>query len=402
MKHIIWREGTSGPGIDKARAWLRERFDIPGLVAKAIRNGDSVRDLPATGPFDATLRGWVRQYQAIFNASRDPAAVRFRHRVGGRLPDTGDIDWRTRLLMRIDEKLADDPAVLLPAGVVARRSPLTPIELQAAPPGERYVGHAYRIERLDLLLAALGLAARKVNTISDKRIAPLDGPLLVSEGHMLYDAATNASECAALVQALGVPNTNRWRRGPRVQDIAVLAPGTVVATLGSGAYRSDYSGESHVGIFLGKTDTALIMLDQAKGGGAKLGIRAKPFDRPHTRKPVEPLKYLNSDFSYRMPFIDQDGNQAWRRDFSIKTVMVKTDLTKDGSEYYVLLDDGSVARRDSPDDVKRTAEEQKQAVGGFVDGLFEGVDLGKDAGAKLREALEGMRPTSGAPSLAPQ
>ena len=411
MKHVIWREGTGGPGIEKARAFLRGYFDIAGLAAMASRKGDSGRDLPATGAFDPDLRGWVRQFQASFNSSREKTAVRLRILLKG-LPDNGDIDWRTRLVMKIDEKLADDAQVMLPDGVVAKQSPLTPDELKVAPPpGERYIGNAYRVHGLDRLLAALGLSDRKVNSVSDKRIALLDGPLMVPDTHALYRKATEASECAALVQALGVPGTERWQRGPHVQDIAYLAPGTVIATLGTGVYLSDYSGKSHVGIFLWKTDKALVMLDQFKGGDGKGGIRdgkvairVKPFNRGSSELRVKASRYIKPDYGYRKEFIDKDGNKSWRHDYSLKTVMVKMDLTSDGSEYYVLLDDGTVARRDSRNAVQRTAAENKQAAHSYAEELFEGVDVAgsKEAGAKLRQAIEGLRAAPAAPPLQPR
>ena len=173
----------------------------------------------------------------------------------------------------------------------------------------------------------------------------------------------------------------------------------MIATLGTGVYLSDYSGKSHVGIFLWKTKDALVMLDQYKGGKGKVGIRVKPFNQGYDEKPVQALRYLDPKFGYREPFIDKNGQKAWRHNFSLKTVTTRVDLTGDGSEYYILLDDGSVARRDSPHDVLRTAEEQKQAVRAFVGELFEGVNVGgsKEAGAKLREALEGVKPVTAAP-----
>jgi hypothetical protein len=400
MKHVIWQEGSSGPGIDQARGFLCGYF--ADLLNSAARKGDAI-GLPATGPFDANLRTWIRQFQAVFNRSTKPAAMTLKHKLPhGRLPDGGEIDWRTRLVMGIDEKLAGDDAILLPDAVVAKLSPLTALELKAAPPREHYVGNAYRVENLDKLLAALGLTERRVGTVSTKRIAPLDeGRFLVPEGHALYAAAREKSECAALVQSLGVPNTNRWRRGPHVQDIEALAPGTVIATLGEGVYLSDYSGKSHVGIFLDKTRHGLVMLDQWAGSDGKLGIRFKPFSASHHDRPVNMARLIDPNYSYRSSVIDKDGRTSWRHDYSLKTLSVHADLTGDGSAYYILLDDGHVARHDSPDSLRRTKDEDRQVVRAFVNELFEGVDIAGDAkrsGERLREALEGVKP----PPLAPR
>jgi hypothetical protein len=399
MKHVVWKEGASGPGIDQARAFLRSYF--ADLLGMAKRHGDAI-DLPAQGAYDANLRSWVQQFQAIFNKSTSPSVRRARAKLGGSLPSNGDIDWRTRAVMGIDEALADDPAIHLP-DAQAKQSPLTPLELATARPGERFIGMAYRIDGLDKLLAALGLTDQKVGHISDMRIAPFDdGYYMVPKDHPLYDAAADKSECAALVQAFGVPNTNRWRRGPHVQDIASLTPGTVIATLGTGVYLSDYSGMSHVGIFLGKTDKGLFMLDQYRGGDGKVGIRLKQFNAPHKITKVPPSEFLDPNFSYRMPVVEKDGSTSYARDYSLATVRLRVGITGDGSEYYVLLDDGSIARRDSNKDRLRTPEEERLAVRALINELFEGVNLGdpKAQAEMLRKACEGMKPPA-PPSSAP-
>jgi hypothetical protein len=298
--------------------------------------------------------------------------------------------------MGISETLADDDAIQLP-DVVAVTLALTATELEAAKPGERLTGWAYRVKDLDKLLSALGLKDAPVGTVSDKRIAPLEeGSFVVPEGHALYGAAADKSECAALVQSLGVPNTNRWRRGPRVQDIKTLEPGTVIATLGSGVYLSDYSGKSHVGIFLRKTDLGLVMLDQFRGGNGKLGIRFKKFGTPHRRQRVNASKYISPSYSYRMEVVDQHGKKKYARDYSLNTVRYRENLTGDGSEYYVLLDNGNVAREKSDAHRTRTPEENRQAAKELVAELFDGVDImgPKDAGEKLRKALEGVKPAA--------
>jgi Putative peptidoglycan binding domain len=74
-----------------------------------------------------------------------------------------------------------------------------------------------------------------------------------------------SNECASLVQAFGLPQTRHWRRGPRVRDMAAVLPGTVVATMRDDRYYSDYSGRSHVAIFLRKDDHGMLTVDQWNG-----------------------------------------------------------------------------------------------------------------------------------------
>ena len=386
MKHVVWKEGASGPGVDAVRTFLREyNADVLKLAEQLSHRSGPTFTLPASGPFDFNLRGWVRRFQMAANAKLKKKT----------LPENGDVNWNTRRAMGIDEALAADDAINLPDGVAAAQFALTATEIEAGGPGDRFTGRAYRVANLDKLLASLGLKDAKAGTVSDKRIAPLDeGTFVVSQGHVLYGSAADKSECAALVQAFGVPNTNRWRRGPRVQDIESLTPGTVIATLGTGVYLSDYSGKSHVGIFLRKTDLGLVMLDQFRGGDGTLGIRFKRFGAEHKKTRVKASKFIDPGYSYRMEVTDKRGKKGFARDYSLDTVRYRENLTGDGSEYYVLLDDGGVVREDSTAHKHRTPEENRQAAREFVDELFEGVDImgPKDAGEKLRKALEGVKP----------
>src|SRR5262249_55657648 len=155
----------------------------------------------------------------------------------------------------------------------------------------------------------------------------------------------------------------------------------------------DYSGKSHVGIFLWKHAHGLAMLDQYVGDGGALGIRYKPFGAPHPRSRVPALRYVNPDYSYRMPVVDAQGNTAWARDYSLATVRYRDNLIGDGSEYYVLLDDGSVARRTSNAHRLRTPEEDREAQIDAVHEMFKGLDVmgPRDAAERLRRALEGVK-----------
>jgi hypothetical protein len=333
----------------------------------------------------------------------------------GRLIESGEIDWATRRVMGIDEALARDDAIQLPAGVRASKSSLTATELKAAHRDERFVGGTYRVEAVDALLAKLGLKFDPTNTkplLSDYRVAPLDeGKFIVPKGHILFGPATeklgqlglkktafDKSECAALVQCLGVANTDQWRRGPWVQGTDFLAPGTVIATLRSGVYLSDYSGRSHVGIFLGKDHHGLWMLDQFRGGTGTVGIRRKTFGAPHHEVRVKASTYLFDGYSYRREIVDKDGKKIYGHDYSLDTIRTKSELTGDGSEYYILLDDGEVARKDSPvADRPRSPEENREAVKELVTELFgmtseEFAEKVRRDAQELRNAADSVRP----------
>jgi hypothetical protein len=178
-----------------------------------------------------------------------------------------------------------------------------------------------------------------------------------------------------------------------VQDIEFLERGTVVATLGSGVYLSDYSGKSHVGIFLRKTAHGLAMLDQYRDGDGTLGVRVKPFGAPHTRTRVKASRYIDPNHSHRMEVTDARGNKAYAQDYSLQAVRYRTNLIGDGSEYYVLLDDGQVARPVSDKDRLRTPAEAAEAIGDFVQEVLEESEArsAKDTKA-LMEALQRVRP----------
>jgi hypothetical protein len=365
VKHVIWNEKSDekllGPafrqGINQARARFTSFSDEPV-------------DLPAQGGFDATLRRWVKYFQESFNKAKSPAAAQARAGLKGKLIETGDIDWATRKVLAIDEALATDDAIQIPDGIAVRQSPLTMNEAKAARPGERFIGSAYRVDGLDKLLQKLGLPDKVQEKVSDYRVAPLDeGNFIVPKGHALYGDAQEKSECAALVQCLGVSNTRYWRRGPRVQGMNPSPdPGTVIATLGTGVYLSDYSGQSHVGIFLGQDKSGLWMLDQYVGSTGVVGIRWKAFGARHDEVKLRPLQYVGHAF--RREVIDKSGNKIYGQDYRYQTVSKRRNLTSDGSEFYILLDDGKVARRDTAPDLRPTQQQTKQVAKEIVDEIF--------------------------------
>lgn len=388
MRHVIWRSGDSGPGVDAVRSAIASHFD------KEILKGELI--LAPKGAIDPVLQQHVAIFQKRFNEllkSKHPAVAKLRKQTGDKLIETGDVDYPTRVALHIDESLAADPAINLPAGVEAYRVPLTLAEGSAAAPGETFSGQAYRLRGLDKLLAAIGLEKGKVGE-SGHRIAPLaEGRFLVSEKHVLFGAACDKSECAALPQSFGVPDTNQWRRGPRVQDVAVLPVGTIVATLGSGVYLSDYSGQSHVGVFLRKTETHLVMLDQWRGKDGNLGIREKPFGLPRVAKRNNPMTYINSpEYSFRVPVERGGAVVGYTRDNSFERLRYRSNLTGDGSAYHVLMGDGTVARRDIAATTTRSAT-NREIVAEVVDYLFEDIDVkpSPTSAKALKEALDNLK-----------
>lgn len=137
------------------------------------------------------------------------------------------------------------------------------------------------------------------------------------------------NECAQFVQYFGLPRTDTWRRGPRVCDFkpGELFPGTVVATLRDGKYYSDYSGRSHVGIYLSHTDYSEYLASGGSGSGSvtlldqwngtRIGRHSKTYK-------VE---------------ADKEGKKS-KKSWTDAAGIVHTNRvswTSDGEEYYVLL-----------------------------------------------------------------
>jgi hypothetical protein len=133
------------------------------------------------------------------------------------------------------------------------------------------------------------------------------------------------NECAQWVQLWGVPRTTYWRRGPQVCHMkpGELAPGTVIATLRDDKYYSDYSGRSHVGIYLGHDP-----LDTSANSQAGVTI----FDQYNGAK-ITTRKKL-----YRVDANAQGGaaKKVWTDSAGVEQTK-RVNWTKDGEEYFVLL-----------------------------------------------------------------
>ena len=134
------------------------------------------------------------------------------------------------------------------------------------------------------------------------------------------------NECAQFVQLFGVPHTSNWRRGPQVchMEVGGLPVGTVVATLRDGKYHSDYSGRSHVGIYLGHDP-----YDPARGNGNAGGVHL--FDQ-FNRAPIQRRTKMYS----READAQGKATRAWT-DASGRERTHRVNWSGDGEEYFVLL-----------------------------------------------------------------
>ncbi len=120
------------------------------------------------------------------------------------------------------------------------------------------------------------------------------------------------NECAQFVQFFGVPRTREWRAGPQVCFLGQddIPSGTVVATLRDNMYHNDYSGRSHVGIYLRHDPFG------TKGGGVLL------LDQFNKNPIKRRLKRYDGDASRAKPIRATGRRYNW---------------SADGEEYFVLL-----------------------------------------------------------------
>ncbi|PTQ65178.1 peptidoglycan hydrolase-like protein with peptidoglycan-binding domain [Sphingomonas sp. PP-CE-3G-477] len=120
------------------------------------------------------------------------------------------------------------------------------------------------------------------------------------------------NECAQFVQFFGVPRTREWRAGPQVcfLEQSDIPSGTVVATLRDNMYHNDYSGRSHVGIYLRHDPFG------TKGGGVLL------LDQFNKNPIKRRLKRYDGDAGRAKPIRATGRRYNW---------------SADGEEYFVLL-----------------------------------------------------------------
>jgi hypothetical protein len=391
MWHVAWDVGSTGPGVNKVRervialrprilALYGERFELYRHASKmgALYANHAVQDrveqslklkldIKPFGTFDDDLKNAISIIQACVKDD-NPPWIRENDKHGELKPSqiepNGIVDYYTRIMLGVPERLATDDSIKMPKITVSR----------PAPPTFRYVwyennpkwpykeivhGYAFQVDNLDDLLRAAKLdAANNVRSISKVRIAPLsnrndgkktedkehdDKYYLIPEGHARYE--TCKSECAALAQGLGadtenhVPGTQFWAQGPRVEEWCVPR-GTIVATFVDGVYTSDYSGRAHVGIFLARDGDGFWILEQWTGGtlrrNKKVFSEKKIGKEGPFRPKLEPLK------------VRTKVGDRWISDYTRTGFLLATQhrLTENGSEYYVVVSNGDVQRKD--------------------------------------------------------
>jgi len=92
--------------------------------------------------------------------------------------------------------------------------------------------------------------------------------------------------------------------------------------------------------------------------------------------------------------IDQCGQAIYAYDHSLETVRYRQNLTSDGNQYYILVDDGTIARRDAPRDSAahrlRTAEEQRRAKDDLREAVFPKA-LAEEIGKHMQETSKALR-----------
>lgn len=148
-------------------------------------------------------------------------------------------------------------------------------------------------------------------------------------GHKLVRPFTGMlnNECAQFVQLFGVPRTSTWRAGPQVCHMAPgsIPVGTVVATLRDGIYHNDYSGRSHVGIYMGHDP-----YDPAKGNGNAGGVRIMDQwnHAPILQRPKPYSRIANEQGKVaKKGWTDTAGHRQTHR----------VSWAADGEEYFVLV-----------------------------------------------------------------
>ena len=124
-----------------------------------------------------------------------------------------------------------------------------------------------------------------------------------------------------------MPYTGLWRRGPQVCTFkpGELPVGTVIATLRDDIYHSDYSGRSHVGIYLSHDEYAPYLASHSKTAGL---VVCNQWNRAVVQ---------NSTRRYAVD-ANADGGPAkktWIHDG--KATKRRLSWIKDGEEYFVVM-----------------------------------------------------------------
>jgi Putative peptidoglycan binding domain len=331
------RQGSKGPRVREIQGLLnskgaRPRLGVDGdfgpLTDTAVRTFQTAKHLPVDG-----LVG-PKTWSALHNRNSQPRAT-----VAPRGHDPFDLADLAKFFRDLvtPTPAAPPPRPSRPATVAVATPPSRPAARPApaatpapaaartttVPPvvSARDFGNYHRLAFQNY--SGQGYVIDSFRQFTGGAIQILGTRRIIQPGNALPAGIRN--ECASLVQYFGIPNTRSWRRGPRVCDMqpGTLPVGTVVATLRDGVYHSDYSGRSHVGIYLrhdayanGSSSGGVTLMDQFNGHPI-----AERLKRYNVNGAAEGNKSKGG------AWVDASGVSHTRR----------VSWTSDGEEYYVLL-----------------------------------------------------------------
>jgi hypothetical protein len=289
--------GIPSDGIVGQRTWAK----LHGVAATARRSPE--RPAPADWSFERMLRdvgAWVEDHSPFGNGTGGPAPAPVRRAPAAATP--------TRDVPR--------PSAPRGGGGGAARTPAVTMGAE---------GGKFRRVSFDGY-EGRGWVLKNFTDMRGKQVRELGGGRFAV--NPVGGARWGLNECVHLVKYFGVPYTGDWRRGPQVCDMApgTLPVGTVIATLRDNKYHSDYSGRSHVGIYLGHDDhqeflatnsatTGVRMLNQWNGALVQMSTQRYSVIADQVGK------------KSKKAWTDGDGRRRTNR----------VSWTKDGEEYYVVM-----------------------------------------------------------------
>jgi hypothetical protein len=326
------KQGSKGPRVRELQGLLNTKGASPKLKPDADfgpRTDAAVRAFQTASKLTPDGIVGPKTWAALHNRRSRPNTV-----VAARGNDTFDLDELARFFKGlVDSALPATPvARATPRPAVARPAPTPRAPAQPATPARppaatvppvvsaRDFGNYRRLSFQNF--SGQGYVINRFRQFAGGAIQILGTRRIIQPGQGLPAGIRN--ECASYVQYFGIPNTRSWRRGPRVCDLpqGTLPVGTVIATLRDGVYHSDYSGRSHVGIYLrhdpyadGSSAGGVTMMDQ--WNGAPIAERLKRYDANGNAQ-------------------GNKSKQAWVDSRGV-TQTKRVRWTSDGEEYYVLL-----------------------------------------------------------------
>jgi hypothetical protein len=89
-------------------------------------------------------------------------------------------------------------------------------------------------------------------------------PYIATNARSYEKQSVGDGQCVAFVRAASkAPHNSVWKKGKPVKTSNALSPGTAIATFDqNGTYGSRKDGTSHAAIFMRKTATGIVVLDQ--------------------------------------------------------------------------------------------------------------------------------------------